>query len=159
PDGEPVQLTNDNFYKMSPKFSPDGARIAYATRIGTPTPAARETYETWIAPVLGGQPRLLLTNAEGLTWLEDRAGPPRVLFSEIATRGFQMSIVSSTESRSGQRTVYMPPTLDGMAHRSYLSPDRKWVVVIEMDGHSWLPCRLVPFDGSSPGQPVGPAPA
>ena len=29
PDGEPVQLTHDNLYKTNPKFSPDGARIAY----------------------------------------------------------------------------------------------------------------------------------
>ena len=29
PDGEPVRLTNDTFDKMSPKFSPDGARIGY----------------------------------------------------------------------------------------------------------------------------------
>src|SRR5262245_39934885 len=99
PDGEPVQLTNDNFYKMSPKFSPDGARISYATRVGS-IAAGRETfYETWIVPVLGGQPRLLLPNAEGLTWLEDSAGQLRVLFSEITGRGSQMSIVSSTESR------------------------------------------------------------
>ena len=50
-----------------------------------------------------------------------------------------------------------PP--DGMAHRSYLSPDGQWVIVIEMDMKSWLPCRLVPFDGSSTGKPVGPVPA
>jgi Tol biopolymer transport system component len=68
-----------------------------------------------------------------------------------------MSIVSSTESRTEQRTVYMPPE-NGMAHRSYLSPDRKWTLVIEM-ADTWLPCRLTPFDGSSPGKPVGPAPA
>ena len=42
-----------------------------------------------------------------------------------------MSIVSSTESRTEQRTVYMPPET-GMAHRSYLSPDRKQVLVVEM---------------------------
>ena len=35
-----------------------------------------------------------------------------------------------------------------MAHRSYLSPDGKWMMAVEMAG-SWLPCRLVPFDGSS----------
>lgn len=46
-----------------------------------------------------------------------------------------------------------------MAHRSFVSPDRTWVVVVEMDARSWLPCRLVPFDGSAPGKPVGPVPA
>jgi len=118
--------------------------------------------DTWIVPVLGGQPRLSLTNAEGLTWVQERnrgvASQPLVLFSELTGQGVQMSIVSSTESRAEQRNVYVP-TPDSMAHRSYLSPDRKWVLVIEMDCRSWLPCRLVPFDGSSSGKPVGPAPA
>ena len=46
-----------------------------------------------------------------------------------------------------------------MAHRSYRSPDGQWVLVVEMDDKSWLPCRLVPFDGGSTGKPVGPVPA
>jgi Tol biopolymer transport system component len=159
PDGEPVQLTNDNFQKISPKFSPDGARIAYGTGVGDSTGAAEvPTLDTWIVPVLGGQPRRLLTNAEGLTWFEDGAGQPRVLFSELTGQDDQMSIVSSTESRAEERNVYVPPKT-GMAHRSHLSPDRKWVLVVEMNQGSWLPCRLTPFDGSSPGRPVGPTPA
>jgi eukaryotic-like serine/threonine-protein kinase len=153
PDGEPVQLTNDTFDKMGPKFSPDGARIGYSTAFAN----GAKTMDTWVVPVLGGQPRRLLANAVGLTWIESSAGQPRVLFSELTGRGAQMSIVSSTESRTEQRTVYLPPET-GMAHRSYLSPDRKWTLVIEM-ADTWLPCRLTPFDGSSPGKPVGPAPA
>ena len=46
-----------------------------------------------------------------------------------------------------------------MAHRSSLSPDRTQVLVVEMDARSWLPCRLVPMDGSDSGRPVGPASA
>ena len=38
-----------------------------------------------------------------------------------------------------------------MAHRSYLSPDGKQMLVVEMNFCKWLPCRLVPFDGSSTG--------
>jgi hypothetical protein len=54
----------------------------------------------------------------------------------------------------------MPRAEDaGMAHFSHLSPDRKWTLLAEMDTSSWLPCRLTPFDGSSPGKPVGPMPA
>ena len=67
-----------------------------------------------------------------------------------------MSIVSSTESRAALRTVFLPPE-KGMAHRSYVSPDGKQLLVIEMSGDLWLPCRLVPFDGSSRGKTVGPA--
>jgi len=153
PDGEPVQLTHDDLDKRgSPKFSPDGARLAYAAH------KPGSAFDTWVVPVLGGQPRLLLTNASGLTWIEAGARQSRLLFSELTGRGNQMSIVSSTESRAQHRIVYMPPET-GMAHRSYLSPDRKQVLLVEMDRGSWLPCRLTPFDGRSPGKPVGPATA
>jgi eukaryotic-like serine/threonine-protein kinase len=165
PDGEPVQITHDNMKKTEPKFSADGTRIGY-TIFATPEAHAlpsedNQLLDTWIVPVLGGQPRLLLSNASGLTWMQARnaiaGSPPSVLFSEFTGRGGQMSIVSSTESRTGLRTVYLPP-VTGMAHRSYLSPDWKQVLVVEMD-RGWLPCRLTPFDSSSPGKPVGPAPA
>jgi eukaryotic-like serine/threonine-protein kinase len=157
PDGEPVQLTKDDFIKMSPKFSPDGTRIGYSTGYST-VAGGGETMDTWSVPVLGGQPRRILSNAEGLTWSEDGSGQPRILFSEMTGQGAQMSIVSSTESRTEQRTVYAPAE-NGMAHRSYLSPDRQQVLVVEMGFNGWLPCRLVPHDGSSSGKPVGPAPA
>ena len=62
-----------------------------------------------MVPVLGGQPRLFLANASGLTWIEAGAGQSRLLFSELTGRGHQMAIVTSTESRAQQRTVYMPP--------------------------------------------------
>jgi eukaryotic-like serine/threonine-protein kinase len=82
-----------------------------------------------------------------------------VMFSEI-TNGTYMKIATSTESRTEQRDVYRPASSElGMAHRSYLSPDHKWVLAVEMDPRGWLPCRLVPFDGSSSGKPVGPVPS
>jgi eukaryotic-like serine/threonine-protein kinase len=156
PDGEAVPLTNDPHIKSDPTFSPDGAQIAYTTSVDG------ITLDTWIVPALGGSPRHFLKNASGLTWVQEpglpQGSPPSVLFSEFTGTGFQMSIVSSTESRSELRTVYQPP-VTGMAHRSYLSPDRRNVLVIEMGGPSWLPCRLVPFDGSSAGRTVGPTPA
>lgn len=155
PDGEPVQLTNDAALKASPQFLPDGARISYSTGMGINSTSP----DTWVVPVAGGRPRRILTSAEGLTWFSDRAGQPRVLFSEMTGLGGQMSIVSSTERRTDPRNVYVPPPPDGMAHRSYRSPDGRWVLVVEMDIKSWLPCRLVPFDGSSTGKPVGPASA
>jgi serine/threonine protein kinase len=154
PEGEPVPLTHDNRLKQSPKFSPDGARITYGA-----LDTGGRGWNTWVVPVLGGQPRLFLGNASGLTWIDVGARQPRLLFSELTGRDHQMAIVSSTESRNEHRTVYMPPE-SGMAHRSYLSPDRKQVLVVEMGFNGgWLPCRLTPFDGSSPGKPVGPAPA
>ena len=142
PEGEPVQLTHDSLAKMSPVFSPDGSRIAYT--VAPP-------FDTWVVPVLGGEPRRLLANASGLTWIDGQ----HLLFSEIKS-GLHMAVVTAAESRTGQRDIYVPPRERGMAHRSYLSPDRQWVLLAEMDNGGWLPCRLVPFDGGSSGKKVGP---
>jgi eukaryotic-like serine/threonine-protein kinase len=152
PDGEPLQLTDDNGLKFGPQFTPDGTSITYTTGAGLDS----ASMDTWIVPVSGGRPGRMLTNAEGLTWFRDRDGQNRVLFSEMTGVGGQMSIVSSTEKRTDPRNVYVPPPPVGMAHRSYRSPDGQWVLIIEMDFDSWLPCRLVPFDRSSNGRQVGP---
>ncbi|HMC66963.1 MAG TPA: hypothetical protein VKI65_18645, partial [Gemmataceae bacterium] len=143
PDGEPVQLTRDSLQKMSPVFSPDGSRIAYGVSDG-------RGWETWVAPVLSGEPRRWHANAAGLVWIDKR----RLLFSEIK-KDIHMAIVEAEESRPGARDVYVPADPRGMAHRSYPSPDGEWVLVAEMVG-PWLPCRLVPLNGSSPGRLVGP---
>ncbi len=145
PDGEPVQLTRDELLKMSPIFSPDGSRIAYTVV------DANFNWDTWVVPVLGGEPRRMLPNVSGLTWI----GPQRLLFSEIK-KGIHMAVVSATESRTESRDIYVPPHERSMAHRSYMSPDGKWVMLAEMDNVGWLPCRVIPFDGSSAGRQVGP---
>ncbi len=148
PDGQPAQLTRDGAGKATPTFSPDGSRIAY-TSVGT-----HFEWDTWVVPVVGGEPQAMLPNASGLTW----AGRDKVMFSEI-DRGIHMRLVTAQESRMSSRNVYDPPTELGMAHRSALSPDGKWVLLAEMDGTGWLPCRLVPLDGSSLGRQVGPVPS
>jgi eukaryotic-like serine/threonine-protein kinase len=141
PDGDAVQLTHDQSDKMSPEFSPDGSTIAYTSG----------GWDTWSVPVLGGTPQLMLPNAEGLTWID----PEHLLFSEIKS-GIHMAVVTATDTRGESRDVYVPPRERGMAHRSAISPDHKWVLIAEMDNGGWLPCRLVPFDGSSTGKAVGP---
>jgi serine/threonine protein kinase/Tol biopolymer transport system component len=145
PDGEPVELTHDNVEKMGPIFSPDGAEIAY-------TKVTANRWDTWVVPVLGGQPHLWLPNASGLGW----TGKGRILFSEIKNNDIHMGIVAAEESRAGERDVYVPVDERGMAHRSSLSPDGKWVLTVEMDRGRWLPCRLVPMDGGSRPRQVGP---
>jgi Tol biopolymer transport system component len=149
PDGEPVQLTHDDLPKMAPAFSPDGSRIAY-------TATDRNFgWNTWVVPVLGGEPERMLPNAAALTWI----GRQHVMFSEIKTdseMGVSMGITAATESRSEERDVYLPTSRNGMAHRSWLSPDGKWILVSEMDYHSWLPCRVLPLDGSTKDEIAGP---
>jgi Tol biopolymer transport system component len=156
PGGEPTQLTNDSVPKMSPVFSPDGGRIAYTT--------VNESFswDTWVVPLTGGEPKRWLVNASGLIW----SSPGQILFSEIrhdpggpTPTGAEghMGIVAADEGRTTQRDVYLPRHVQGMAHLSYLSPDRQSVLLVEMDqNHAWTPCRVVPADRTSEGRLVGP---
>ena len=146
PNGESVQLTSTAGRKYGPVFTPDGSRVAY-------TQVDSGKWDTWSVPVLGGEPTRFLPNASGLTWIDDH----RVLFSEIKT-GLHMGIVTATDNRADVRDIYIQPDEHAMAHYSYASPDRKWILVVEMSGdHAFTqPCRLVPFDGTSAGREVGP---
>ena len=141
--GEPVALTHDGTPKMSPVFSPDGSEIAYTVP---------SRWDTFLVPTLGGEPRLFLPNASGLTWIN----PRQLLFSELR-EGRHMVIATSEENRNAERLVFSPPTQGSMAHRSYISPDRKWVLAVWMGAEGpWEACQLVPFDGSAPAKTVGP---
>jgi len=146
PSGEPIQLTRDKLLKLSPTFSSDGTRIAYGTV---------DPWNTWEMPVMGGEPRLMLRNASSLTWIESGK---RFLFSEIKGGGLHMGVVTTDEGRGQSRDVYLPVAERSMAHHSYLSPDGKWVLVVQMDERGEIvQCRVVPFDGSGREQLVGPA--
>lgn len=145
PDGEATELTHDDLIKMSPVFSPDGMKIAYTAGEGL-------DWNTWLVSPVRGQPHRWLPNASGLVWFGNR----RILFSQWEDDLIHMGIVDAAEDRSGARNVYLPASKLGMAHRSYPSPDGKWALVVEMDRSVWLPCRLVPMDGSSPGRQIGP---
>lgn len=147
PDGQPFQLTKTILRKQTINFSQDGGRLYYTQIEG---PFAWNTYEL---PLLGGQePKLFMANATGLSWI----GSDRVMFSTIRT-GIHMMLSTSNPSRSDERDIYIPPDpMQGMVHRSALSPDGKWVLLVEMDAEWWRRCRVVPFGGSSAGWQVGP---
>jgi hypothetical protein len=66
-----------------------------------------------------------------------------------------MGVVTSKTDRSELREIYFPAHERGMEHYSYLSPDKKWVLLVEMID-VFRPCRVVPFSGGSPGRQVGP---
>ena len=96
---------------------------------------------------------MLLPNSSSLTWIE---GGKRLLFSEIK-EGLHMAVVTTDEGRGDSRDVYVPAGKRSMAHHSYLSPDGRWVLIVEMDSRSEIiPCRIVPFDGSNEIRVVGP---
>jgi Tol biopolymer transport system component len=149
PDGEPVELTHDGRSKMGPlSFSPDGSRVAFTVGIA----------DAWTVPVLGGAPSHWLTVGTP-SWIAAAGDQPRIMFSALTGEGIHMGVFTATQSRAEQRQVYLPADMNGMAHRSYLSPDGRSVLTVEMDISTWLPCRLVPFDGSAQGTRVGPQPS
>ncbi|HEU4624487.1 MAG TPA: winged helix-turn-helix domain-containing protein [Steroidobacteraceae bacterium] len=149
PDGVPVRLTDVPGPIYAPTFSADGTRVAY-TFIQKRHDLL--SWDTWTVPITGGAPTLLVGNAAGLTWI----GAHQLMFSELRG-GLHMGVVTSADDRAGARDLYFPSHERGMAHYSYLSPDRRSVLIVEMDrAGQWQRCRLVPFDGSSAGTPVGP---
>jgi eukaryotic-like serine/threonine-protein kinase len=144
PGGEPFQLTHDSTGKLAPSFSPDSTRIVYS--VAAP-------WDTWEVSVLGGDAHLLLPNSSSLTWID---GGKRLLFSEIK-EGLHMAVVTTDEGRGNSRDVYVPAENRGMAHHSYLSPDGRWILIVEMDGRGEIiPCRVVPFQGRPDIKVVGP---
>jgi serine/threonine protein kinase len=144
PDGQPVQLTHDATLKLSPVFSPDGSIISYST-VGP--------WATWQVSVLGGEPHLLLPNSSSLTWIDNGK---HLLFSEIKA-GLHMGVVTTDQGRGDSRDVYVPAGDRSMAHHSYISPDGRSLLIVEMDNRAAIqPCRVVPFQGSAEPRVMGP---
>ena len=136
-----------------PQFSPDGARIAYGTH-GELDFGHLGCARTWgaAAPVFSERLGAYLDRSRS------RSAPPFVFRIDRPGPADGYRHLDG-EPRPAAHCLHAAAEESGMAHRSYLSPDRKQVLLAEMDASSWLPCRLTPFDGSSPGKPVGPAPA
>jgi serine/threonine protein kinase/Tol biopolymer transport system component len=146
PDGQPVELTHDALSKLNPVFSPDGSRIVYSTAAGD--------WNEWQVPVMGGEPQMLMPNASSLSWVERGK---QIMFSEIVGGGLHMVLVTTDEDRGNRREIYSPPGERGMIHNSFLSPDGKWALVVEMSNRGdILPCRVVPFQGGGESHVVGP---
>ena len=149
PNGEPIPLTQTPNPKCCPAFSPDGARIAF-----TSVSQGASAWDTSTVSVVGGTPQRLLGNAAGLSWIDDE----NLLFSAIKGTGLHMGAVTAGEGRAALREIYYPDHEREMVHYSYLSPDRRWVLLVEMaqTGGFTQRCRIVAFDDGSAMREVGP---
>jgi DNA-binding winged helix-turn-helix (wHTH) protein/Tol biopolymer transport system component len=145
PSGEARRLTDDPRRKYSLAFTPDGAQIAY-TVLHLPN------WDTYTVSVLGGDPHLFLSNAAGLSWLDQH----QLLFSRTRS-GQHMGIVTGTATGQEFRELYFPAHERAMAHYSFASPDHKLALVVEMNElGGWAPCRLISLDGRFDPRPIGP---
>ncbi|HXS75507.1 MAG TPA: winged helix-turn-helix domain-containing protein [Terracidiphilus sp.] len=146
PNGEARRVTDDNRLKYGLSFSPDGSEIAYTVLEGP-------VFSTYVVSALGGEPQLLFKNAAGLEWLD----PQHVIFSQ-APSGIHLSVVKASVTREDVQNLYVPAHERGMAHYSFPSPDRRWAIVVEMNGNGeWAPCRLIAIQGERETRIVGPA--
>ncbi|WP_109485933.1 winged helix-turn-helix domain-containing protein [Occallatibacter savannae] len=146
PNGEARRVTDDSRLKYGLSFSPDGSEIAYTVLEGP-------VFSTYVVSSLGGEPRLLFKNSSGLQWLDSQ----NVLYSQ-APSGIHLSVVKSTMTRENVQDLYAPAHERGMAHLSYPSPDKRWALVVEMNGNGeWAPCRLIAIEGERQTRNVGPA--
>ena len=147
PDGEAFQLTKTPLRKQTISFSQDGSRLFF-TQL-----ESHFVWNTYELPLLGAQePKLFMANATGLSWIDS----DRVLFSTITT-GIHMKLVTSKPNRTEERTFMFLPTIcrewctDLRCRRMGKTFCwRRWMT------EWWRRCRVVPFDGSSAGWPVGP---
>ena len=145
PSGEAKRLTDDLQWKYNPVFSPDGSEIAYTVVDGT-------IFDTKVVPVFGGESRLLLKNAAGLTWLS----ADEVLFSRVPS-GLHMGVVRGKLITQQFRDLYYPAKEEEMAHFSFASPDRSVAVVVQMDEEGlWTQCRLISLNNRFSWRFVGP---
>ncbi len=145
PNGENRRVSDDERPKYGLAFSPDGSQIAY-------TVFGANAFATYAVSIFGGAPHLVLSNAAGLSWLN----ADQLLFSKIRS-GINLGVVTGPLSDGSTRDVYFPTHTRAMAHYSEASPDRHWVLVVEMDSTgSWAPCRVVGFSGSPGARVVGP---
>jgi Tol biopolymer transport system component len=145
PNGEAIQLTNTLAGKATPAFTPDGTRVTFTVT------ESNFRWATYVVSTNGGPVTQLLPNASGLTWIDGT----HVLYSEIR-KGAHMGLRKSAITREDVQDVYWPQTEQSMAHRSAVSPDRRWILIVEMENGVWQPCRLIPFDDATPGRNVGP---
>ena len=78
------------------------------------------------------------------------------LLSAIST-GVHMKLSTSNTSRTDERDMFVPlDHMHGMVHGSALSPDGKWVLLVEMDSAWWNQCRVGASTARSAGRQVGP---
>ncbi len=132
PDGPPLRLTNTPDHKESPAFSPDGSRVAFTV--------IREDWkwDTWSVSITGGEPRLMLRNANALHWTAD----DRIVFAQYR-EGAHLGIATADESGANTEDIWFPPMPHQMAHEIDVSPDGGKVAIGYMfatTGDSFTEC-------------------
>ena len=116
-----MQLTNDDSARW-PEVLARRNTMRYSTERSN---SGEPTMDTWVVPVLGGQPRRLLTNAEGLTWFNAVSEPSAAVLRVDRPRLSDVDRHFDGKPRRAQRLCRHGPAWRTVR---ISRRDRKWVL-------------------------------
>ena len=128
-------VTQDDFRGLrvsrfsSPVFSPDGTRLAFATRLTSDESSAEPSYSIWISPITGGIPVRLASagqNAMAPSW-----SPDGKWIAHVETRNGRDTLVRTPVGSDSPGDVVHAK---GCADAPAWSPTGEWIVCGQPDG-------------------------
>jgi eukaryotic-like serine/threonine-protein kinase len=138
--GSPVQITNDAARESSPRFSPDGDRIAFMRR-----ESADGTPEVRIVPALGGDMVASIANANAPRWSPEGK---RLAFLRPIAGGTQV-VVAGVDG-SNPRVVLEPDSAYPFLRDPAWSTDGDEMAIVRGSGGISGEIWLVPSGGGAP---------
>jgi Tol biopolymer transport system component/predicted Ser/Thr protein kinase len=138
--GARIRLTDDDAIEESPRFSPDGERIAFTSRGGAGAPP-----EIHVVPALGGESVLTIAAAASPAWSADgrRLAYVKRVDGNPAATDLTISSVDGSDPRAILRSDAAYPFTRNPAW----SPDGRHIVVIRGHGGASGELWIVSTDG------------
>ena len=140
--GGRVQLTNDDAREETPRFSPDGERIAFTRR----DPVA-STPEIRVVPSLGGEVLARIANAASPAWSPDGK---RLVYVRGSGSDGATEVVTSTPDGSDARVIMRADSVYPFLRNPAWSPDGNQIAIVRGTGGVAGEIWLMPASGGSP---------
>jgi eukaryotic-like serine/threonine-protein kinase len=134
-----VRVTNDAAREASPRFSPDGERVAFARR-----ESADGAPEIRIVPALGGDATTTIANAVEPRWSPDGK---QLAFLRPTPTGATALVVASSDG-SNARALLEPNSVFPFLRDPAWAPDNREVAIVRGSGGIAGEIWLVPLDGT-----------
>jgi eukaryotic-like serine/threonine-protein kinase len=135
--GGRVQLTNDDAREGTPKFSPDGERIAFTRRDADKAPEIR------IVPALGGDVIATIPMAANAAWAPDGA---RLVYLRRADAGVTELVTSGLDGTNARVLVRSDSSYPFLRHPAW-SPDGRQIAFVKGTGGVAGEIWIIPAEG------------
>jgi Tol biopolymer transport system component/predicted Ser/Thr protein kinase len=136
-----VRVTNDPAREASPRFSPDGERVAFARR-----ESAEGTPEIRIVPALGGDAVTTIAGAVEPRWSPDGK---QLAFLRPTPTG-ETELVVANGDGSNPHPLLQPNSVFPFLRDPAWSPDNREIAIVRGSGGIAGEIWFVPLDGSDP---------